>query len=471
MSRRCYPKRAAGYAMVLVTLGSGYACSSDSGSDGKDGSHAGSSNGNAGDSARAGSGNGGGSGGSSGNFGSITAQDPPFQGLGNSWRPLTTGCGPKTASECAGTCEASPDRTVDVIRPPALLCFGADGSKDSVDPTDDTPAAIIEQVIETQGGVSYVHIRVTFNPAFADNTYGANASAGWFATKEDGKAGKGHTFTDDLTGSDHLELLLTDGKGATAMDFKIDYITSLTDSGKPGGPGKAPPPPPPGTGGSPATATTTTTAATTSSCGFTTLGVLGGDGKMITGDSSAILATATSISRNVDGCGYCKSDACDAGSTGTGDGDCTVNSPVTDENLKANSDTPNWNYDVVYEAWIALSAFGDAGFGQAYITSIHASPSKLASNTLYVVPEPCPPSWGVCTKGQNCWGTSGTGGAGGSSGTGEKPCEPNYQLYITQEGATECTPIPFAGYPGYAPCPEGYQLDTASEGRYCVRTQ
>jgi hypothetical protein len=354
---------------------------------------------------------------------------------------------------------------VDVIRPPALLCFGADESQGSIDPTADTPAAIIEQVIETQGGVSYVHIRVTFDPAFADNTYGANASEGWFAAKADGKEGKGHTFSDDLTGSDHLELLLTDAKGATAMDFKIDYITSLTDAGKPAGPGK--PGPVAGAGGSPASTTASTS---TSSCGFTTLGVLGGDGKMLTGDASSILATATSISRNVDGCGYCKSAACEAGTAETGDGDCTVNSPVTDTSLKANSETPSWNYDVVYEAWIALSAFGEAGFGQAYINAIHASPSKLASNTLYVLPEPCPPSWGVCTKGENCWGTSGTGGSGGTSGTGDKPCEPNYQLYITQEGGSECTPIPFAGYPGYAPCPEGYQLDTASEGRYCLST-
>ena len=79
---------------------------------------------------------------------------------------------------------------------------------------------MIEQVIETINGKTYLHLRVTFDPRFVDNTYGVNASAGWAnrmmaAPKGDmpggmmgGKAPMGgmmnkapHTF-DDLVGSE-----------------------------------------------------------------------------------------------------------------------------------------------------------------------------------------------------------------------------------------------------------------------------
>lgn len=510
MTPKYFRKNAARCAVLLATLTSGYACSSDSASGSKSGVGAkansvcnedsecaslscvnhlcafGSSLTNgmscvkstecqgglcddgicATASSQGGGGtNASGSGGASASPTGITAADPPFAGLGDGWRPLTTGCGPDTANQCGGTCEASSSGSdAAVIRPPALLCFGADATQGSVDPTSDTPAAIIEQVIETKDGVSYIHIRVTFDPAFADNTYGANASPEWYATKTDGKAGKGHTFISDLTGSDHVELLLTDAKSETVMDFKVDYVTSLTDSGKAG-----PVKPGPGTAAGGSASTTAVATTSTSGCSFGTLGVLGGDGGMITGDSSAILAAATSISRNVGGCGYCSNAACSADSKGTGDGDCTVNSPVTDASYTANALTPNFNYDVVYEVWVRLDAFGEAGFGQAYITKIHASPSKLASNTLYVVPQACPPTWNACPDG-NC-GWQGSGGAGGTPGTGGNgPCGTNYQVYITTEGASECTPIPFAGYPGFGACPEGYTLDIPSEGKYCVKS-
>jgi hypothetical protein len=196
---------------------------------------------------------------------------------------------------------------------------------------------------------------------------------------------------------------------------------------------------------------------------------------MSTGNASDILAVATSIERNVGGCGYCSSAACSSGTTGTGDGDCTVNSPVTDADYTPNAETPNWNYAVVYEVWIKLSAFGSAGFGQAYITYVHASPSKLGENTLYVDPTPCPSGWGACPPGQNCafapqTGSGGAGGSGGSSGTGE--CGPNEQIYnVGAESESICTPIPYAGYPGMAACPSGWQIDVGSEGRYCIPAQ
>ncbi len=355
--------------------------------------------------------------------GTTTTVGPQWGGSGTGFRPLTTGCGPETATECTGTCEQSGgDPDVTVIRPPATLCFSGEG-----DLTPDDPAAVIEQVIEKIGDQTYVHIRITFDPSFTDSSFGAG-SIGWGNTKNGL-----HKFS-DLTGSDHTELLLTNGDGETVMNFKIDLIT----------------------------------ADATAECGFAALGVSGGEGKVLVGDASWVLASTTSISRDLNGCGYCESEAC------APSGDCTVDSPTTDELYTANPATPDWDYRQVYEVWIDYEAFMAAGFGQAYITYTHSSPSKLATNTLEVVPSPCPPEWdvpycppGVVQEGGNCFGTpTGEGGAGGGSGTGG--CPPNYQTYVTTEGASSCTPIPYANYPGMAPCPEGYALDTASEGRYCL---
>jgi hypothetical protein len=206
--------------------------------------------------------------------------------------------------------------------------------------------------------------------------------------------------------------LLTNGAGDTVMDFKLDYISE--DPSAP--------------------------------CGYATLGVEGGEGKMIVGDASAVLGVATSIDRNLNGCGYC----------------FIEDSPATDESYTPNPDAPDWDYRVVYEVWIDLASFGAAGFGQAYITNVHASPSKLESNTVEVDPKLCPPEWdtpfchpSVIAEGRNCFDQ-------------DPDCPPNYTIYVATEGKSWCTPIPFSNYPGRAPCPEGYALDAASEGRYCL---
>ena len=128
---------------------------------------------------------------------------------------------------------------VTVLAPPATICYAGAG-----DLTPDDPSGVIEQVIETIDGKTYLHLRVTFDPSFVDNTYGANASAGWAnrmmarpkgempggpmggkAGPMGGKVGKAaHTF-DDLLGSDHVQLVLVDGKGNTVLDFKVDYVS------------------------------------------------------------------------------------------------------------------------------------------------------------------------------------------------------------------------------------------------------
>jgi hypothetical protein len=326
-----------------------------------------------------------------------------------------------------------------VIRPAATLCFSGVG-----DPTPEDPAVVIEQVIERQGDTEYVHARVTFDPAFTDNTYGEGSCCGWSERR-------GHRFG-DLTGSDHTELLLTNGAGATALSFKIDLVT----------------------------------ADATSTSGFGTLGVSGGDGSILSGDPAHVLAVATSLDRNLNGCEYVASPAC------APSGDCTIDSPLTDDAYTPAPETPNWDYRQVYEMWIDTAAFGAEGFGQAFVTYTHSSPAKAASDTVTVEPSPCPPTYdtpycppSVILEGANCFGTppeggtppddgtppDGAAGAGGSGDGGDPACLINEQVYISTEGASLCTPIPYGNNPDRAPCPAGYVLDVASEGQFCVPTE
>jgi hypothetical protein len=328
-----------------------------------------------------------------------TSPGPQFVGGGPSSRPLITGCGPATASQCGGTCETSGGTPVAVLAPPATICYAGEG-----DLTPNDPTAVIEQVIETLDGKTYLHLRVTFDPRFVDNTYGVNASSGWVnkamaapkggmpAPPKDGKAGPmggmaakaAHTF-DDLVGSDHVELVLVDSKGNTVLDFKLDYVSQKADA----------------------------------PCGYGTLGVSGGEGKMITGDASAIVGVATSFDRNLNGCGYC----------------LTTDSPATDDNFTPDPSAPNWDYRVVYEVWIDFSVFKGQGFGGAFIPSVHASPSMASSNTIDVDPNPCPPDW-------------------------DTPyCPPS----VLEEGGN-CFDAP----PGDGTCPEGTVPDIKNEGQSCV---
>lgn len=125
-----------------------------------------------------------------------------------------------------------------------MHCFDGDD--------DPTPAATIEHVLEVFAGATAVHVRLTLDPRFVDNTYGVNA-IGW---------PRGHTYK-QLDGSDHAQLVLYDGTGAVALDFAMDYITRSI-----------------------------------------TLGVSGGDGEVAHGDPGHILAVDTSLSQNYNARGY-----------------------------------------------------------------------------------------------------------------------------------------------------------------------
>jgi hypothetical protein len=276
------------------------------------------------------------------------------------------------------------------IPPPKAECF-----YDKNDPNKTNVAATLEQVLECAEDTNTIHLRLTFHPWFVDNTYGVN-SIGW-------PPRRGHRWT-DLTKSDHAELILTNASGEIVLRFKLDYITE--DASAPSG--------------------------------YSSLGVMGGDGSVLVGDASAIVKWSTSIDRNLNERGY---------------DEYIPDSPATDEHFTANPDAPEWDFRVVYEAWVDLAAFGDAGFGGATIEYVHASPAKAQSDTIETEPGDCPPcpdndpdkdcgnppppppppcvdndpdtfcgEAGAPSAGS---GGNGGGGSGGAGGDGEDPCQDN----------------------------------------------
>ena len=65
----------------------------------------------------------------------------------------------------------------------------------------ENPIATVEWASARWQGIDAIHIRLTFDPEFVDNSYGENAR-GWTGKK-------GHKFK-DLVGSDHAQLLVVD---------------------------------------------------------------------------------------------------------------------------------------------------------------------------------------------------------------------------------------------------------------------
>lgn len=152
-----------------------------------------------------------------------------------------------------------------------------------------------------------------------------------------------HSFR-DLTGSDHAEFKLSDANGELILHFKEDYISQSSDAPS----------------------------------GYATLGVSGGDGRMIAGDEGALVAFSTSLDRDLNACGLA---------------DFTLDSPATDLDYTPVKGAEAWDYRVVYDVWVAADAFGDAGFGEAVVDFVHASPSKAEGPTSIVTRRVCPPSW------------------------------------------------------------------------------
>jgi hypothetical protein len=322
----------------------------------------------------------------------------PGSGTSGSGNPLVGGLGPDTAGECPSD---SVPAVGAAVAPVETIClYSADDA--------DVPAATIEQVVEVIDEREWVHVRLTLNPSFVDNSYGDTA-IGWEGREQPGKAPEAgpdgaappppkdapppdvsadapppadgtsalpdpdapgaerpappgprpggdkppkpegmpmgekaaHTFR-DLVGSDHAEIKLFDDGGAVSLHFKLDYISE--------------------------------SAAAPS--GYASLGVSGGEGKLIVGEPDWILAATTSLDRNLNACGL---------------GEFLESSPSTDESYTPNVDASAWDYRVVYEVWVDPAAFGSSGFGTASIEFVHASPSKFENDTATVTPGPCLP--------------------------------------------------------------------------------
>jgi hypothetical protein len=181
-----------------------------------------------------------------------------------------------------------------------------------------------------------LYVRVTFNPAFVDNTYGTNANPYYNGQYKE----TGHSFG-DLEESDKAEVFFNNANGELLMHMAIDYISA--DPNAPSG--------------------------------YSCLGVNGGDGAMLLGDASAVLAARSSLHVNFNDYGHVLLD----------------NSPATDENYTPNPQYPNWIFEVWYEVWVDWAVYGTAGPGKVYITGIHASPSRLGEKMITVTPGDCPP--------------------------------------------------------------------------------
>ena len=284
--------------------------------------------------------------------GAPNADAPIFPGAGTSGAalPLAPGVGPETTGDCSP--EASTNAPAAAVQ--TVCFFSAD--------EPNVPAATIEQVVEVVGNAEWVHIRLTLNPTFVDNSYGATA-IGWNSGEPTApapvpaptgderrpkppKAAKGaHSFK-DLVGSDHAEMQLLAGNGDVVLHFKLDYLSESA----------------------------------TAASGYASLGVSGGEGDIFVGEPTWILGSTTSMDRNLNACGL---------------GDYVTDSPGGDLTYSTSPSAPNWDYRVIYEVWVSTEAFGGAGFGSALIESVHASPSKTGENTETVLPAPCPPSPGA----------------------------------------------------------------------------
>lgn len=208
-----------------------------------------------------------------------------------------------------------------------------------VDNPDGEPAASLQLSAVDLDGKASVYVQLIFAPWFVDNTYGAEA-LGW-----DG----GHTFK-DLDGSDHAVIPMGNVGEDPHLILKLDYIDDDD----------------------------------TAASGYRCMGVWDGEGKMELGDPAAVLAANSSLSRNLNERGY---------STYIED------SPATDADYTPNPATPDWDYRVIYEAWVDASIFTDVDMIEACIDSIHASPAKIGDNTVDVFPDECPPGWGCFSAG------------------------------------------------------------------------
>ncbi len=197
-------------------------------------------------------------------------------------------------------------------------------------------------------------IRYDQFPAPNDNSYGVNA-VGWT---------NGHTFN-DLVGSDHAGFQLTDGSGVVQLSFNVDYISAVSSAPS----------------------------------GYASLGVNGGDGKMIVGTASGITAT-TSLANNLNNINipglFNASHVQQFGSVNV-----LVNSPPTDAQHQtyviSDPTLAGWDFHDTYYVTVSAAKLASIGFSSAtWIVSpnasqLHNSPAKPCPGTTTGGPKPPKP--------------------------------------------------------------------------------
>ncbi len=179
-----------------------------------------------------------------------------------------------------------------------------------------------------------VDIVVIFSPDFVDNSWGENV-VGTSSYKV-----KNRPFS-SVHKSDHVILNLRDANQKIVMDVKLDLLSQINDST------------------------------------WITLGPNGEDGYIggpnNVGELEDILSFGTTTHDNLNEYGY-----------DVVGNELHINSPATDSLYTPNPDFPEWEFRVAYRMTVTKDLFGDAGYGDVLMTSVHASPAKTASSTIEV---------------------------------------------------------------------------------------
>lgn len=181
-------------------------------------------------------------------------------------------------------------------------------------------------------------------PAPNDNSYGINA-VGW---------PNGHKFS-DLVGSDHAGFQLVDGNGTVRLSFNVDYLSANTSAPS----------------------------------GYASLGVTGGDGKMLVGTADGISAT-TSLANNLNNINipglFNASHVQQFGSVNV-----LINSPPTDAAhttyVISDPALAGWDFHDTYFVTISAAKLASLGFNAATWQvvpnpdQLHNSPAKACPST------------------------------------------------------------------------------------------
>ena len=184
------------------------------------------------------------------------------------------------------------------------------------------PAGTLTVNVLPNGDVEVFYMQ---SRTIGDNTYGTGA-VGW-------PPGPGAQQLTDLANNDYATFQFTDCKTNVVLKFQADYISSAKQATFPSGTVLYP-------------------------SGQGTLGVTGGNGKMLVGTASNVLSVHTTLSDTLNfvpqyQTGYLK------------------NSPLPE------SAHPLWNYVSGYHVIVSHAAFGLNGFGGVTVPQVVDNPSKL----------------------------------------------------------------------------------------------